>query len=49
VLGRLAPKFTNTDRKVATEWAHIFTLKDGKVAEFKEFLDTAQFAAASKT
>lgn len=49
VLGRLALKFKKTDRKVATEWAHIFTIKDGKVVEFKEFLDTAQFAAASKT
>ena len=49
VLGRLSLKFKKTDRKVATDWAHIFTIKDGKVAEFKEFLDTAQFAAASKS
>ncbi len=46
VFGRLALKFKKTDRKVTTEWAHIFTIKNGKVAEFKEFLDTAQFVAA---
>src|SRR5262249_45370158 len=48
VFGRLALTFKKTDRKVATDWAHIFTIKGGKVAEFKEFLDTAQFVAASK-
>jgi hypothetical protein len=48
VLGRLALKFRKTDGRVTTDWAHIFTIKGGKVVEFKEFLDTAQFAAASK-
>jgi uncharacterized protein len=48
VLGRLALKFKKTDRTVNTDWIHIFTIRDGKVVEFKEFLDTAQFVAASK-
>ena len=48
VLGRLALKFKKTDRKVTTDWAHIFTIRNGKVVEFKEFLDTAQFVAAGK-
>ena len=33
-------------RKVASEWVHIFTIRDGKVAHFREFLDTAPVARA---
>ena len=27
---------------VDAEWAHIYTLKDGKIVRFREFMDTAQ-------
>lgn len=47
-LGHLSAKFKKTGRTVTTDWIHMFTVKGGKVTEFKEFLDTAQFAAASK-
>ena len=43
VLGNytLTPK--KTGKSVATDWVHVFTVRDGKVAAFTEFTDTAQF------
>jgi ketosteroid isomerase-like protein len=35
-----------TGKPVDSEWCHIFTLKNGKVTEFREFTDTAAFAEA---
>ena len=35
-----------TGRSVASDWVHIFTVRDGKVVAFREFTDTAQFAEA---
>jgi ketosteroid isomerase-like protein len=35
-----------TGRTVDTELAHVFTLRDGKIAEFREFFDTAAAVAA---
>jgi ketosteroid isomerase-like protein len=35
-----------TGRTVDTELVHIFTLRDGKIAEFREFFDTAAALAA---
>jgi ketosteroid isomerase-like protein len=35
-------------RQVASDWVHIFTIKDGKVAAFDEFTDTARFAEAMR-
>jgi ketosteroid isomerase-like protein len=31
------------------EWVHIFTFRDGKVASFREYLDTAALAEAHRT
>ena len=33
--------------EVDTDWVHIFTLRDGKVARFRDFTDTAQTAEAA--
>jgi uncharacterized protein len=33
-------------RTVASDWVHIFTIANGKIIKFREFTDTAQFAAA---
>ena len=30
----------------AGDWIHIFTFRDGKVAKFREFMDTAGIADA---
>lgn len=47
-LGHLTTRFKKTGKAVTTDWIHMFTVKGGKVAAFKEFLDTAQFAQASR-
>jgi ketosteroid isomerase-like protein len=46
VLGHYGWKFRNTGRTVETDWIHVFTVKDGKVVQFREFTDTAKFAEA---
>jgi ketosteroid isomerase-like protein len=46
VLGHYAWKIRKTGRSVASDWAHIFTVRNGKVVRFREFNDTAQFAEA---
>jgi ketosteroid isomerase-like protein len=46
VLGHYAWKIRKTGRSVASDWAHIFTIRNGKVVRFLEFNDTAQFAEA---
>jgi len=46
VLGTYTMKIKKTGKSVATEWAHVFTLKGGKVVRFREHTDTAQLAAA---
>jgi hypothetical protein len=44
VLGHYTWMLRQTGKPVDTEWAHVFTVKDGKIAAFREFTDTAQFA-----
>jgi len=46
VLGRYAMTMKNNGQKVASDWVHIFTFRGGKVSDFREFTDTAAFAAA---
>ena len=46
VLGTYTLKMKKTGKPVACEWAHIFTLRDGKVTRWREHTDTAQFAEA---
>jgi ketosteroid isomerase-like protein len=46
VLGHYTWKMQKTGRTVASDWVHIFTVTNGKVSKFREFTDTAQFAAA---
>ena len=35
-------------RSFDESWCHVFTIRDGKVAKFYEYLDTAAFAASSR-
>ncbi|MCC6444665.1 MAG: nuclear transport factor 2 family protein [Armatimonadetes bacterium] len=35
-----------TGRSYLAHWAHVFTVRDGKVARFREYTDTAAVAAA---
>jgi ketosteroid isomerase-like protein len=46
VLGHYSWKIRKTGRAVASDWVHIFTIRNGRVAKFREFNDTAQFAEA---
>jgi ketosteroid isomerase-like protein len=48
VLGFYACKVRSTGRAVASDWVHIFTIRGGKVAAFRDFLDTAQLAEAAR-
>jgi ketosteroid isomerase-like protein len=45
-LGHYAWTIRKTGRKVASDWVHIFTVRNGKVVKLQEFTDTAQFADA---
>ena len=46
VLGDYSWKMKATGRTFAANWAHVATLKDGKIVRFREFTDTAAAAAA---
>ncbi len=35
-----------TGRSYETDWVHVFTLREGAVAEFREYADTAAVAEA---
>jgi steroid delta-isomerase-like uncharacterized protein len=45
-LGHYAFTVHHNGHKVATDWAHVFTIRDGKVARFREHTDSAQFVEA---
>ena len=42
VTGTDTSRVKATGKVIEGEWAHIFTLKDGKVVRFQEYLDTAE-------
>jgi ketosteroid isomerase-like protein len=46
VLGDYAMTLNKPGKIYQRDWCHIFTIKDGKVTSFREFLDTAQAAQA---
>lgn len=46
VLGRYAVAVKKTGKSMASNWCHIFAIRDGKVTSFREFTDTAQIAEA---
>ena len=46
VLGDYAITLKKNGKKFATDWIHVFTIKGGKVATFREYLDTALAAEA---
>lgn len=46
VLGRERFRAKATGRSWACEWAHAFTVRDGKIAAFREYTDTAAMTQA---
>ncbi len=49
VLGRYNARVRKTGRITDFEWVHVFTMRDGRVATWEEFYDTAAAAEAYKT
>ena len=47
-LGRYGWKVRKTGKAAGGEWCHVFTFKNGKVSQFREYTDTAAFAAAGR-
>lgn len=48
VLGDYVWKVKKNGREFKGDFAHVFTFKDGKTIEFKEYVDTAVISAAYK-
>ena len=46
VLGRERFRVKSTGQTWACEWAHAFTVRDGKVASFREYTDSAAMVSA---
>ncbi len=46
VLGRFRWLVKRTSRILESDWVHVFTLRDGKVASFQEYSDSARLAEA---
>jgi ketosteroid isomerase-like protein len=46
VLGYERFRIKSTGRAFATDWAHVFTVRDGRIAGFREYTDTAAMAKA---
>lgn len=47
-LGHYAWSVKSTDRIFESDWAEVFTIRDGKIVGFREFADTAAGVAAYK-
>jgi uncharacterized protein len=48
VLGNYAMTARRTGRQFASDFVHIFTLRDGRVSKFREMTDTARLLAATQ-
>jgi len=46
VIGETAATVIPTGKSFETQWVHIFTVRDGQIAEFQEMFDTAATAKA---
>ncbi len=46
VLGREQSRVKPTDRTCEVDWAMVFTLRDGLIARFREYHDTAAWVTA---
>jgi steroid delta-isomerase-like uncharacterized protein len=48
VLGHYAFTISHNGRKVASDWAHAFTISEGKVVRFREHTDSGKIADANR-
>ena len=44
--GYYSGTYKNTGKQVRAQFAHVFTIRNGKVAKFEQYTDTAQFQQA---
>ena len=49
VLGRYSARVRKTGRIADLQWVHVFTIRDGRVASWEEFYDTADVVKAYRT
>jgi ketosteroid isomerase-like protein len=49
VLGRFVMRVKATNRESASDWAHVWTIAAGKIAHFREYVDTAAVSHAHHT
>lgn len=45
-LGQYSWRVKSTGREYGGDWVHVFTIRDGKIAAFQEYMDTAAAASA---
>jgi ketosteroid isomerase-like protein len=45
-IGRYAARVKETGRTAQADWVQQFTFRDGKIAKYREYYDTAKFAQA---
>lgn len=45
-LGHAVWSVKSTDRRLESDWAHVFSVQNGKITSFREYTDTAASAAA---
>lgn len=48
VFGRYQGKYARTGTSIDAQFVHAWWLRDGKVARFQQYTDTAQFARAAQ-
>jgi uncharacterized protein len=46
VIGDYAARVKGTGRSIASDWAMVFTLRDGRIVRFREWTDSAQLVRA---
>jgi len=46
--GYYSGTYKKTGKRVRSQFAHLFTFRDGQVVKFQQYTDTAQFAEAVK-
>ena len=49
VLGSDTARIKATGKVLTERWAHVFTLRNGKIATMREYIDTAQIVAELRT
>jgi hypothetical protein len=47
-LGHYVGTYKPTGRHIRAQFAHVFTLRDGKIARWRQYVDTKQFADAMR-